>query len=139
MVRGVIRDLDLGADCVATRDAGKTRIDRCIIDPTALTALLEALAGEPVIAPAWLTLLTVRVVSAALAGHIGAFECTCFEAVFGSLLLNISRKVARRQELVDKCLVLADTVCEHATMVAIVVYTPLNIDRFATCVGDYWL
>jgi hypothetical protein len=33
-------------------------------------------------------------------------------------------------------LILADAICKHATVVAIVVHTPLNVDSVASCVGD---
>jgi len=139
VVRGIVRNFDLRANSVPASDAGIARVDRCIVDATALAAFLEASTGEPVIAPAGLALLTVRVVSASLARNVGALECSGFEAFFGCLLLSFGGQIARGQELVYECLVLADAVCEHAAMIAVVVDTPLDIDRIAGGVRDDWL
>jgi hypothetical protein len=136
MVRGVVRDLDLRADSVPTSNAGIARVERRIVNATALATFLEAFAGEPVIAPAWLPLLTVGVVSARLAGNVGALQRAGLEAVFGSLPFGFGGKIAWLQKFVDESLILTDAVCEHTTMVAIVVETPLDIYNVASCISN---
>lgn len=71
---------------------------------------LELVASEPVVPPARLSRLAVRVVSTGLARDIGAVEDTVFEAVLCRLLLGIGRQVSRCQKLVDQVLVLADAI-----------------------------
>lgn len=57
------------------------------------------------------------------------------EALLGSLLLGIRWDIPWGQEFVYECLVLADTPTEHATVVAVVVHAPLNINDLACRVG----
>jgi hypothetical protein len=82
-----------------------------------------------------LTLLTVRVVTARLPSNIGALQLSRLKAVLSCLLLSFSRKVSRRQELVDQGLVLANTITEHAAMITIGVQAPLYIDHVSRLVS----
>jgi hypothetical protein len=154
VIRHVVRNLDLRRDLtvsaraspallgrstysVSASNAGIARVQGRVVDAPAL-GILESLACEPVVPPAWLSLLTVCIVSAGLPAHISAWECTLFEAGLCSLLLSIRREIPRHQELVDERLVLANAVGEHAAVVAVVVNTPLDINHITTFVGDHW-
>lgn len=95
MVGGVVRYLDFGADSVSTGNAGKAGVYGRVVYSAAFAAFLETFAGKPVIAPAWLTLLTVWIETTILSGNVGAFERACFETVFSGLLLGFCGKVAR--------------------------------------------
>lgn len=130
----VVGDLDLLADGEPTSSSSEARVKSSVVNPLALAAGLEALAGEPVIAPAWLSLLAIGTEVALLPRNIGTFEGASLEAVFSGLLLLVGRGVSWSQEFVDECLVLADTVTEHATMVAVVVDTPLDINDITSLV-----
>ena len=130
MLGDVVRDLDFLGDGVAACDGGLAGPKGRAIDALASSArvCLEGIAGEPVCS---LTsrFLAVWVDAAVLAGNIGAVERASFEAGFCGLLLGLSRNVARRNQLVDELLVLADAIGEHASVVAVVVNTPLSVER----------
>jgi len=72
-----------------------------------------------------------------LAFDVGARKSTAFEAIFGGLFLSKSRNITRGQKLVDQSLILADAIGKHATMVTIVIDTPLNGDFRTSSVGDH--
>lgn len=82
-----------------------------------------------------MALLAVRAEVAVLAIHIRAGKGALLKAILSSLLLRSGWKIARSEELVDKSLVLADTVGEHATVVTVVVNAPLYIDSVASLIG----
>lgn len=136
MVGCVIRNLNLRADSVASSDAGVARVDWRIVNTTTFAALLEAFAGEPVVAPACLSLLTVRIIAAGLSCNIGALQCSSLEAVFCRFLFGLRWKVAWCQELINQGLILAYAVCKHAAMVTVVIDAPLHIYSVASCVCD---
>lgn len=122
----VVGDLDLLGNGVTACDSGLAGSQGRAVDALASSArvCLEGIAGEPV-GPLASGVLAVWVDAAVLAGDIGAVERAGFEACFGGLLLGLSWDVARCQEFVDKLLVLADAVGEHASVVAVVVDAPL--------------
>lgn len=130
MLGDVVGDLDLLGNSVTACDGGfagsKGRAIYALASSSGVC--LESVAGEPVGSLAS-RVLAVWVDAAALAGDISAVECASFETCFGGLLLVLSRDVARREELVDELLVLADAVGEHASVVAVVVDTPLPAIR----------
>ena len=97
---------------------------------------VEPIASEPIISPACLICGTVGAVATSLARDICAIKCPSLETVFGSLLLDIGWEISRSQEFVDKSLILADAVTEHATMVSVVIETPLNVDNVPGRVSD---
>ena len=70
-----------------------------------------------------------------MASHIRAGEGALLEAILSSLLLLIGWKIARSEELVNKRLVLADTVGEHATVITVVVNAPPNLDSVTSGVS----
>jgi hypothetical protein len=138
MVRDIVRDLDLARHSITTSNRGVARVNRCIIDTTTSLAIrvpIERLASEPIVAMTWLISRAVRTVTALLAINISARKETLFKAIFSSLLLSFSGDIARIKKLVDNVLVLTDTIGVHASMVAIVVNAPLDIDNLAGLVG----
>lgn len=100
MVRRIVRDLDLRADGVASRDARVARVEGRVVDALAL-CVLEPFAGEPVVAPAGLAGRAVGIVTAGLARDVGAFQFAGREAVFGCLLLGFCGEVRGVEEFVD--------------------------------------
>lgn len=135
--KGLVMDSEKNTYRIPTSDASVARVQRRVVYTSAL-GILESFAGEPVVPPARLTLLTVRIVSTGLPAHVSARECAFLEAGLCSLLLSVCWKISRCQELVDECLVLADAVAEHAAVVAIVVDTPLDINHITTFVCNHW-
>lgn len=68
---------------------------------------------------------------------IGALEFAIEKAVLGSLLLGIGGQVVGVGEEVHEGLVAADTVGEHATVVAVVVDAPLDFDDLVRRVSGH--
>jgi hypothetical protein len=93
------------------------------------------LTSKPIIPPASLVRLTVRIIPTRLSRHIRTLQLTSLETFLCSLLLCLSRQVSRRQELVYESLVLTDSVSEHAAMVTVSIQTPLHIDHIASLVS----
>lgn len=98
---------------------------------------MERSAGEPIIAMARLISRAVRTVTTLLTINFGTGKETFFEAIFSSLLLGFGGDVVWVKELVDNILILADTVGVHASVVTIVVDTPLHVNNLSRLVsGD---
>ena len=135
MLRLELGKLDLLGNGIATGDGGLAGAELGIVDTLALGVLggLVAVAGEPVLVLAAI-LLAVLADGAVLAVDVGALQEALLEAVLGLLLLRLGGRVVRLQELVDDLLVLADTVAEHAAVVAVVVETPHHFDLLARLV-----
>lgn len=139
MLRGeVAGKLDLLRDGVTASDRGVARVLLRVIDTNA-AAFLEALASEPGVVPAWLSFVAVCVMVTGLTINISAWQDTFSEAVFGLLLLLFSGLVVRVDELIHKLLVVTQTIGKHASVVTVVVDTPLNFDHFTGFVGRYGL
>jgi hypothetical protein len=130
VVGHVLGDLDLLGNSVTACDSGFARSQSDTIDTLATSSRvrLESVAGEPVRSPTS-RIGAVWVNAAVLSGNVGAIKRARFKACFGGLFLCLSRDVTRCKKLVDKLLVLADTVGEHASVVTIVVHAPFP----ATC------
>lgn len=126
--REVLGDLDLLGDGVSASSGRPARVERGIINSLALAATIEGLASEPIVPPAWLALLAIGAEIASLSTDVGTLEGTSLEAVLGSLLLFVGWGVSGSEELVDEGLVLAYTVAEHSSVVAVGVDAPLNVD-----------
>lgn len=135
MGRAVVRDLDFLGDGVTAGDAGVTRSESRVVDTLALGAA-EGVAGEPIVAVASLARGAIAAVVTTLTTNVGAGESASLEAGFGSLLLGDGWDIPRGHQLVDEGLVLADTVGEHASVVTVVVDTPLNVDGVTGGIGD---
>jgi len=131
----VVGDLDLLSDSVSTCSGSLARVEWGIVNSLALATIVEGFASEPVVPPARLSLCAVRAEVASLSADVGAFEDTLLEAVLGSLLLIIGWDVSGSEELVDERLILADTITEHSSMVAVSVNAPLDIDDLAWLEG----
>ena len=131
MVRDVVRNLDLLGDSVTAGDCCLTGAKLRIVDTLTL-GIVEAVAGEPVIAVASFILTTVCTVVAGLSIDAGAFKKTFFKAGLGCLLLLVGWQVIRIQEFVHDILILADTVAEHATVITVVVKTPHDVNYIAS-------
>lgn len=97
----------------------------------------ESIASEPVVAPAGLSLLTVRAISAFLTRNIDAWQDTGFEAVLCDLFLLVGWEMVRVEELVDDLLLVTNSINEHSAVVAVIVDTPLNFDLLAGLVRGY--
>jgi hypothetical protein len=140
MIGYKVRDLDFLGDCVSSRDGGVARPQGRVINTLTLWAITcaEAVAGKPIITVASLSLRAIGTVTARLSGNIGAVKSAGLETVLCCLLLGCCGEVSRGQEQIHKSLILADTPTEHATMVTIVVQTPLHIYYVANVVGDDW-
>lgn len=130
MVRDVIRNLDLLGDSVTAGDCCLAGVKRSIVDTLTL-GIIEALAGEPVIAVASFALTTIGTVVAGLSIDAGAFKNTFVKAGLGCLLLLGGWQVIRVQEFVHDSLILADTVGEHAAVITVVVNTPHDVNDIA--------
>ena len=140
MVRDVVGNLDLLGNSVSTCSRSIARVESSIVHALAfgISVRVEAITREPVIAPARFSFSTVGTVSAGLSRHVGAIESASLEAVLSSLLLVEGGEVAWCQKLVDEVLILADTIAEHAAVVAVCVDTPLNRDDLTGSVsGNY--
>jgi len=98
---------------------------------------IESIASEPIIPPASLTLLAIWTEAAVLTRNICTIKGSGLKAVFGQLLLSKSWDVSRSQEFVDKSLVLTNSIGEHASMITIVVDTPLDIYDLSGTVRRY--
>ena len=122
MIRDVIRNLDFLGDCVSTSNGGVAGVDRRIVDSTAL-GVLEALAGEPVVPPALLSWGAVGAIVTGLAVDVGAGQGTLCETIFRGLFFGLRGEISRSYEFIDNGLVLADTIGEHASVIAVVVNT----------------
>ncbi|EAW06691.1 Zn(II)2Cys6 transcription factor [Aspergillus clavatus NRRL 1] len=96
---------------------------------------VECVAGEPTVTPAVLVLLAIRAVAALLHVDVGARQNALLEVVLGGLLLLLGGQVAWIEELVHQLLALADPVGEHATMVTVMVDTPLDLDLLTSLEG----
>jgi hypothetical protein len=138
MVRDIVWDLDLARHGVTASNRRVTRVDWCIVNATTSLAIrvsLERLAREPIVAVAWLISRAIRTVTTLLTIDVGAWKKTFFEAIFSSLLLSLGGDVVWIEELVDNILILTDTVCVHASMVAVVVNAPLYVNNLTRLVG----
>jgi hypothetical protein len=51
------------------------------------------------------------------------------------LLFRVGGEVARVQELVDKVLIFANAVAEHAPVITVIVHAPLHFDNISGSVG----
>lgn len=81
-------------------------------------------------------MLAICVVTASLTSDISALQLSCLEAIFRSLLLCLSWQVAWRKQFINQCLVLANTIGEHASMITICIETPLYVHRVTSLVRD---
>lgn len=120
---------------VTARYTGVARVQRRVIYTPAL-GILKPLAREPIVPPTGLSWRTIGAEAARLPVDISARQGASPEAVFCSLLFSLGGQVPGRQELVHECLVLADAIAKHATVVAIVVDAPLHINYIAALVGN---
>lgn len=95
MSRVVVWNFDFLRNRIATGDSCLTGVQWRTIHALAapLAVGVESIAGEPVVAPAWLISSAVRTVSTGLSRNICAFQLTLQETVFGSLFLGIGWKV----------------------------------------------
>lgn len=130
MVGNVIRDLDLGADREPARDGRVARVERRTVNALAPPSL-KLLAREPVVPPARLARAAVLAVRTRLALDVCAWQHALLEAVLRGLLLLEGGQVVGVEKLVDDGLVLADAVGEHASVVAVVVDAPLDVNDIA--------
>lgn len=80
----------------------------------------------------------ISTVPTGLTRDIRTIQRPSFKTIFSGLLLGICWYVSRSQERVDDVLILADSIAEHASMVAVVVETPLNFNSVSGRVGDDW-
>jgi hypothetical protein len=110
---------------------------RGIINALASSATvgLESIASEPVITPASLAGRAVGVVATVLAVNVSTGKQTAFETVLGGFLLCLGREISRCQKLINKVLILTDSVAEHASMVPVVVDAPLDIHDLARAIS----
>lgn len=131
VVGDVVRNLDLLGDSVTAGDCCLAGAKLRIVDTLAL-GIIEAVAGEPVIAVASFILATVGTVAAGLSIDAGAFKKTFFKAGLSCILLIVGWQVIRVQEFVHDILILADTVAEHATVITVVVKTPHDVNHIAS-------
>lgn len=139
MVGLVVGDLDLLGDCVASGDGGVARVQWCLVNALTPCAILEATAGEPIVSPAWLIGSAVGIVVAFLAADIGALQLSSSEAILRRLLLSFRRQIGSIEEFVYQSLVLTDSISEHASMVTVVIDTPLHFYCISSIVCDDWL
>lgn len=88
VVRDVVRNLDLLGDSVTAGDCCLTGAKLRIVDTLTL-GIIEAVAGEPVIAVASFILTAIGTVVAGLSIDTGAFKKTFVKAGLGCLLLLV--------------------------------------------------
>lgn len=130
MVRDVVWKLDLLGDSVTTGDCCLAGVKLSIVD-TFTFGIIEAVAGEPVIAVTSFALTTISTVVAGLSIDTGAFKKTFVKAGLGRLLFLFGWQVIRVQEFVHDRLILANTVGKHASVITIVVNTPHDVNYIA--------
>lgn len=139
MVRYIIRDLDFLGNRITPGNRGVARIKRSFIDTNTpgVSGGVEPIAGKPIVPPTRFAFRTVSTIAAGLSWNVCAFKKSFLEAVFGSLILDICRKISRSQEFIDKSLILAYTPTEHAAVIAVVVYAPLDLHNITRSIcGD---
>ena len=105
------------------------------VDRLAPLLVGEGAACEPVVPVTGLAWLAVRAVVTLLAINPSAGEESLLKAVLSRLLFGVSREVVGVEELVNQLLVLADTVTEHAAVIAVVINAPLHVDHLALLEG----
>jgi hypothetical protein len=136
--RVVVWDFNLLGNSISTGNRRRAGIQGRRINAltSPITARLEGIARKPIITITRLSRSTVRVIPTALPRHIRAAQLALKETILSSLFLLIRRDVPRSQEKVNKRLVLADAVREHAAVVAVVVDAPLHLDDVAGGICD---
>ena len=133
MIGHVIRNLDLLAHCVSSRNTRVATVQRCIVDALTFTTL-KSLTGEPIITVTSIA-LAIGAKVALLSINIGAWKNSLLKAFLSLLLFLLRRNVLWVKKLVHQCLILANAPTKHASMVAIVVNAPLDVNNLASLVS----